>query len=251
MTDFDKVKDAESKRHLAKAAEYIGRSIFFLSLALMILFGSYLIWSNPKFNHELSERIKIQEQQMLEAAKPKTTDWKNNLFTDVASDNDNYPIVVLKTGFKVIKAGLEKSVVGWKYEIANTSPKTTYTPSVTFTLQDSDGFDIASGSSETVIEPQSFGTIMGTINVNNSDLGRLSDSTWFIGLSPNWLENEKGTKDDRYTRLTKINKKFFPYWVGEAAKQEYMEFFANDKWQAIQKTLGVEFPKEKASEQNK
>ncbi|MBE7560580.1 hypothetical protein HS125_17210 [bacterium] len=236
----------------------LARALLLLGIVSFLGVAGLLLLTHPSVNFSLKQRLMRQEEEAravreelarLTAESEKATaaekekrlrQWKYDLFSDVDVREDSYPIVVLRSGFKVIRLGTDHSLVGWKYELINTSPKTTYVANVTFTLQDADGFDIDSGVGEAAIPAERYGVVTGTINVDNVDVERLSDSSWAIGLKPNWKENERQTPGTRDSRLTKLAKSQMPLWVYELAKLEYMGISA--KWKAIQVGLGIELP---------
>lgn len=127
----------------------------------------------------------------------------------------------------------------------NTSPNTRYVPAIEFILVDSDGFNIANGTSDTILQPSSYGVATGTISIANVDIERLHDSNWTINLRPDWEFAEKDTTGTRYSRLKEIAKEAIPYWATERASEEVMGLFSG-KWKAIQEGLEIEFEGEKA-----
>jgi hypothetical protein len=220
--------------------EGIGKTIFYLSLAVMISCLTYLIWVNPAVNYPLEQQRQAELREQADIESASLREWKYSEFSDVSQADDKYPIVVLRTGFKVIRSGSDTSLVGWKYEIINTSPTTRYVPTVNFTLQDQDTFEIESGTGTSFVDPQEYETITGTININNNDLERLSASTWTISLSPNWESSETNTKGTRYERLANVDSSTFPYWTNESAETQFFISFS-PKWQAIRTALGLDF----------
>lgn len=219
------------------------KGLFFLALTLTFSSAVYLMLTNPELNRPLNQEIVKLEKEVAEMQDAEPKKWSYTSFSDVAVTSEKYPIVVLRTGFKVIRVGPQKSLVGWKYEIVNTSPSTKYVPDVEFELQDEDGFDIASGRSDSIVQPESYGVITGTIEIDNIDLERLSQSSWTIQLSSNWEANEIGTMGKRYDRLKKLAQSHLPAWAKEEAKNEFIGIFS-EKWKAIQAGLGLEFPKD-------
>ncbi|MBY6034365.1 hypothetical protein [Marinobacter daepoensis] len=219
------------------------KGLFFLALTVTLSSAAYLLLTNPELNRPLYQDNAELEKQEAEKQDAEPKKWSYTSLSDVAVASEKYPIVVLRTGFKVIRVGPQKSLVGWKYEIVNTSPSTKYVPEVEFELQDEDGFYIASGRSDSIAQPESYGVITGTIEIDNIDLGRLSQSSWVIQLSSNWEVNEAGTAGKRYDRLKALAQSQLPAWAREEAEDEFLGVFS-DKWKAIQVGLGLEFPKD-------
>jgi hypothetical protein len=221
------------------------KGLFFLALTVTFSSVAYLLLTNPEFNRPLhQEQAALDEEAEQQDAEPKK--WSYSSLSDVAVTSEKYPLVVLRTGFKVIRIGPQKSLVGWKYEIVNTSPSTKYAPEVEFILQDEDGFDIAFGRSDSIVQPTSYGVITGTIEIDNIDLDRMSQSSWTVQLSSNWEVKESGTTGKRYDRLKALAQSQLPAWAREDAKNEYLGLFS-DKWKAIQAGFGLEFPNEDES----
>lgn len=239
------LKDGKNRESLTLFVNFT-KGLFFLALAVTFSTLAYLLLTNPEFNRPLHQEQAELERKEAEQQDAEPKKWSYSSLTDVAVTSEKYPLVVLRTGFKVIRIGSQKSLVGWKYEIVNTSPSTKYTPEVEFVLQDEDGFDIAIGRSDSIVQPETYGVITGTIEIDNIDLDRLSQSSWTIQLDSNWQVKESGTTGERYERLKALAQSQLPAWAREEAKNEYLGIFS-DKWKSIQAGLGLEFPNEDES----
>jgi hypothetical protein len=115
----------------------------------------------------------------------------------------------------VIKTDQNGALVGWIYEVANTSPKNGYEVNVEYSITDNDGFGVATDEAKEYIAAQKTKVIRDTVYVANDDVSRLSSSNWTIWLDKNWKDLEKGTKQDRYTRLKAVMPDYPPVWVSE------------------------------------
>lgn len=218
------------------------KALFFISITVVMMTIGYLLWSNPLLNENLNKRLAEQKQLEVDQTIEDFTEWTYDNFSDVATDSDKYPIVVLRAGYKVIKPGSQQSLVGWRYDVANTSPSTTYEVDVDYKLVDKDSFKIESSSGDIWINPESHDTIYGTMYISNTDLDRLSTSPdWAIRLSPNWITSEKDTQGTRYERLEAMSGTALSYGIKVQADNQFLTI--SDKWLAIQNGLGIEFEK--------
>jgi len=195
------------------------------------------LYINSTFNLE-GKQNRINEVARSNAA---LAEWNYDEFSDVDTKDEKYPIVVLRTGYKIIRFGHESSLIGWVYEIMNTSPESFYEATVTFKILDQDRFLIEEGEGKTGIRPGSYGTVQDTISVANDDLSRITNSSWTIQLSPDWMSMEKETKGKRYDRLCKIIREKtpsanLPFWAYTTIQGPLSVY--SEKWKAIQSCLG-------------
>lgn len=200
------------------------KAFFYISLTALTFLAAYLIYINPNLNTKEMERIKADKELKALEQSQKSREWKYDVFSDVDITGDNaekYPIVVMRSGFKVIKSDASTTLVGWEYDVVNVSPQTRYKVSVDYTLTDADSFKIATGSSSEFVPHGAYRTIRGTINVDNSDVERLYGSTWLIGLDPNWTVSENKTSGKKYERLVKVLPEYPPFWIQDGVKNEY------------------------------
>lgn len=229
----------------------VTKSFFFISVSILFLVAAYLAFNSPSLNFKLAEKIATKEDAIksiklenINERNNKLKEWKWFYSTDVAVDNEKYPIVILRSGYKVLSISEKLSLVGWKMDIANTSPKSRYYPSIEYSITDTDGFEIGSSSEKGNVLAQSFGSIQGTLNIANSDLERLSLEDWTISIG-NWSTDEKNTKEKRYDRLKKMikdeNKR--PFWINSAIEEnKYIGMFS-EKWKQIKSIISPEAPK--------
>jgi len=228
---------------VSKHILFLSKSVLFISIAALVILATYLIYTNPEYNHIEKIRILKKEKEIAKERGAAVKKWKYDMFSDVDVRSEKYPIVVLRTGFKVIRVDADTSLVGWKYEIVNTSPKTKYTTRVNFSIEDADGFLIKEGDGKSIVQPNGLGVVTGTITIPNADLDRLSSSGWTIALSPDWEIKEKNTKGKRYARLGKILKGNSPSWVDEEVKNKFIVMLS-EKWAAISESLAPRIEKD-------
>ena len=192
----------------------------------------YLAYTNPDLNFQ--KRILLEQQESQASAK--LMEWRYDELSDVGVEDEKYPIVVLRTGFKLLKIEEKHAIVGWIYEAINTSPSSQYLTEVDFKLTDIDEFELEGGNSEQTIEAHSSGIIKGQIKISKSDIPRLSQSTWTVRLTPSWQTKEKNTTGKRYDRLKAIIIDNEPYWIKETLeKNKILTYFP--KWQIIQEAI--------------
>lgn len=226
----------------------LAKILLTIILAFFVLMTGYLLFTNPRFNEELQKTNEYQkkldqesETRQVEIRNEKFKQWKYNYFDEVAIKEEKYPIVVLRTGFKVLRFDEDAALVGWAYELVNTSPNQYYTVNVEYSLTDNEDFMIATGNGETIVQPEDYTIVRGTINVNNKDLSRLYNSTWSISLSPVWTIYEDKTKGDRYSRLESIVKKIPISWMSEEVEIKRAMAIFSPKWAAIGRALEKEW----------
>lgn len=229
------------------------KSILYISISVLFLSVTYLVFTNPSMNYalevEVAQKELLEQQKEVEKANEqnkKLKQWNMFLTSDVAVDDERYPLVVMRSGYKVLKIGSETALVGWKMDLANTSKQFGYMPTIEFSLTDEDRFILESSTESGRILKESFGSIQGTMTIPVSDLERLSGVTWTIRID-NWIQNEKNLKGKRLERLETLLKDGDkrPNWIDEAF-DENPYLIVVPKWGAVEKaikkdeTLGTE-----------
>ena len=180
---------------------------------------------------------------------PKIDDsWKWN-YSEIGTEETNYPIVVLRDGYKAIKLNGDKVLVGWKYELLNTSPIDNYNVSITYQLKDKDDFQISESSASEIVRSGQVSTIQTTTLIPYEDFTRVSGSGWSVHLTPDWTD--KKLKGNRFERAGSIFKKNSPYWF--KARMQYLfladfpfgkdakglsQVFSPNKW-IISEAMGI------------
>jgi len=233
----------------------VARAIFYLSLSIITLATTYLIMTNPKVNFskqvELRNRELFRKQMTKEENDLKDKEakkWTYSFSSDVGVQDEKYPIVVIRSGFKVIKLTEDTALVGWIYEVINTSKKSAYTVDVSYSLLDFDGFKIGVGNGTGLVAPEDFGIIRGTITIPKSDLSRLQRdpflipaSNWSVGLKPSWQSTEDKVNATRYERLSEIiargdflYRNFNTMFLFSSTKDDF-KAKGTEKWIAIKK----------------
>jgi hypothetical protein len=136
--------------------------------------------------------------------------WKWH-YTEISAKEDNYPIMVLRDGYKAIKIVGDNVLMGWNYELLNTSPKRSYIVTVNYDLEDGDGFLINESTSEKNVPPQEIRTLKQTTLVPCDNYNRIKGYSWYVRLTPDW-KTEK-LEGNRFERAGVILKKEAPYWL--------------------------------------
>jgi len=224
----------------------LAKILLLISIIIFLLAIGYLAYTNPNTNYELHQsNVNSQilqdalNKSTLDAANAQLKEWKYDYSSDVGISDDKYPIVVLRSGFKVLKLKSDSALVGWNYEIANTSPSSRYEVTVGYSLTDRDDFKIGTSTGTGIIQPKGYEKITGTINIGVEDLERLNSSTWTIVLNPSWSFNEKKTTGIRYERLEKFFKDIAPLWTYFKKDEliKHAKTYEDKKWQAVSKGL--------------
>ena len=157
-------------------------------------------------------------------------------YSAIGAKEKNYPIVVLRDGYKAIKVVDEKVLVGWKYELLNTSPNTNYIATIEYRFEDKDGFQVNESSASENVPKEEIRTIQKTTWILYEDYKRITNASWSISLTPKW--NDKKLKGDRYERAGKILKESAPYWLKNRLKYLFMADFPSERdkkgfWQVL------------------
>ena len=132
------------------------------------------------------------ENALLPKLTKEQTEW--TLFQRGANKtNDDDPFIITSDGYKLVETYNEPEFKdsngnvrrhayvavtwGWSFTVTNVSDKN-YSISVTYKLQDADGFELADGYGQEWIAPGTSVTLKGTGKMKYSDVKRLSGSTW-------------------------------------------------------------------------
>lgn len=161
--------------------------------------------------------------------------WKWN-YSEIGTTENNYPIVVLRDGYKAIKLDDKKVLVGWKYELLNTSSNSNYNVSITYKFNDKDDFQISESSAAENVPKEQIRTIQNTTWIPYEDFKRICGSIWSVSLTPGW--SDKKLKGNRFERAGKILKKNAPYWLKNRLQYLFLSDFPSGKdkkgfWQVL------------------
>lgn len=215
------------------------KSIMILSVAGTISAFSYLVFTNPEYNFILSEKIRVEAEVNKLQRTEELQQWKFFQWSDVNASSEAYPLVVLRSGFKVIKVVNDEALVGWRMDVLNTSEKNPYKVEINYSITDEDSFVVTTSTESDWVKPEEFGTIKSTMKVNIANLDRLKSDTWYIS-APDWQDKEKNIKTERYERMSKIivddNKR--PYWIDETIKEnDSFLLTLSNKWKTINNAI--------------
>ncbi|WP_286237952.1 hypothetical protein [Neptuniibacter halophilus] len=222
-------------------------ALLFLTLAAVIGGLGYLTATDPQFNHIIRSDLDLKQQQHDRVSLELTKKWKWLAYNDVAVSDERYPMVLMRSGYKVLKVKDGKALVGWQYEVMNTSPKTNYVATISLDLTDRDGFKIAGSSKSGKVLKGSFSQIKDTIEIDSDDIDRLSNTDWTISLSGDWKASEKNTPKTRYERFVElVLNNEAPWWIyeeyGADEPPEAAKFY--DKWLMVVQALRIKAGKE-------
>lgn len=227
----------------SKSIIQLSAALLLIVIAIVVGSAGYVFITNPEFNHIIKNTNKALEARHNAALEQELKQWHWNYNNQINTADEQYPMVVLRTGYKVLKIQNGRAFIGWSYELINTSPSTSYVATVNFNLTDADGFKLngSTQSSYTSIAHHGFDSIKDIIEIDESDIPRLKGSTWTLSLSPNWSDNEGLTKRKRYERLADlVRNDRAPPWVyarftGDPSKKGY--FDVGEKWIPVIKAL--------------
>lgn len=235
------------------------KSVLYLSISLFLLLSAYLLFNDfvDSIEPEVLTVEASQWKELLEfkTAKAKLKDWTWDYSSDVEVMDEKYPLVVLRSGFKVIKTSEYNALVGWRMDIVNTSKKHSYYTEAEYVITDGDGFHIESSTNKVSLPAESFGLVLGTMEIPISDLGRVVSGVWTILISE-WETNERDSKGRRYERLAALvkdeNKR--PVWLRSAIEENRYLAYLPGVWALINSIIfpaTEEFENEKKENKKK
>jgi hypothetical protein len=226
---------------------FIAAIVVVISASLSNNYFAYLfLLKGTESTHKTDRRASSQISKTVEKDIDKSWRWN---YSGISIKDNNYPIVALRNGYKAITLSGDKILMGWKYELLNTSNITSYTVTVNYLLEDSDGFVINESSSSENVRPKEISIVKQTTLVPYEDYKRIKNCSWYIKLTQPWI-NEKlsGTPFERAGSILKDNA---PYWLTtylthlfmddypfEGDKKGLSQLFYPDKW-VIAQTLGI------------
>lgn len=195
-----------------------------VSASLANNYFAYYFWTKDK---PLSDSIAKNIEKKASAPKKLEIDdsWVWN-YSEIGAKEKNYPMVVLRDGYKAIKIVDEKVLVGWKYELLNTSPNTNYSATIHYKFEDKDGFQVNESSATENVPKKEIRTIQKTTWIPYEDYKRISNASWSVSLTPNW--NDKKLKGNRFERAGIILKESAPYWLKNRLKYLFMTDFPSE-----------------------
>lgn len=222
--------------NIASSILRLSLALLLLTLAIVVGIFSYLAATNPNVNHIINSQKVAEEQALVFREVGRHEEWRYFNHSDVSVTDEKYPIVVLRSGYKVIDfdVDLQEVTIGWIYDIANTSEKESYLAEVTYHLTDRDQFKVVTMNESAFIRSQSFETIRGTAVISVNQLQRITNDTWSISLSPNWsLDKSTGTRMERLTALVATGTP--PWWLRSEFVRNNLTSLAeeSEKWEAV------------------
>jgi len=224
-------------------------TIFRLLLSALVAVVIFLLLINPEYNVLLNSENKKLRQVVKESTfdNPQP-DWKYNYWSDISA-SDSYPIVHLRSGYKVIKEKGEDLLVGWKYELVNSS-STDRTVTVYYKITDSDGFYVGTGNSSKTVPKKSYEVIKGTLFVEKDDIDRIKGSSWSISLKT-VLTTKNKSKGNRFDLAGEVLKDNGPWWLKRFVQYRFddkksfeREKLSRSKWYRIAKVLDISYDEE-------
>jgi hypothetical protein len=215
-----------------KVIENQNKNIILILIAAIIV-AVFASFANNYFAYffmsksiDLTTKTSRKTSATINKLKEKKVDIKQSWvwnYSNIAAKENNYPIVVLRDGYKAIKVVEDNVLMGWKYELLNTSTNIGYTVTIEYKLEDSDGFIVNESSSGDRVPPEEIRTIQKTTLVSYEDYKRIKNCSWSIRVTPIWI-NEKlsGTP---FERAGAILKKGAPHWLKTYLTHLFMDDF--------------------------
>lgn len=202
----------------------ISKSLFYLCLSIAIV----------------TLTIKAHSYQLPSPPQPKphkelpilNMKWHYDYSSGINTSSESYPIVFIRSGYKIIKYNSSTATYGVKYDLVNLL-KNRITVDVSFILEDIDGFTIAEKTIQDFAYERDFCTIKGTISVPTHEANRVSNLSWRITYKPQ-QKLAKGKK--RLEELSAVTKDNLPWDI-----QSYLtyltenKYYISEKWKSILK----------------
>lgn len=186
-------------------------------------FAYYFLTKNEGVPNSTGDKKSISEKINASVTDFKIKDAWNWNYDQIDIEENNYPMVVLRDGYKAIKVDGKKVLMGWQYEVLNTSPSKGYNVTVDYRFEDKDGFVICESSGSEIIAKKEYDTVKNTVLVSYSDYNRILRRSWSVQVSPDWSEEKlKGTPLERAGELLKQDS---PYWLEDKLKSLFMDDF--------------------------
>lgn len=184
---------------------YLIINIFIISLTILVFLCTLILFNNQILSHYYltNDNLEILNNPLRE--------WKYRT-SDVSIGENAYPFMVLRDKFKGIKKSNDGLLVGYIFEIVNTSAENGQIK-IDYKLVDSDNFVIVADSVTQLLPSLSAGAIQSTIMVAWDDVPRISHSTWGI-TNINSIRNDNTEKDRHELAGNIIAKQYdFDDWV--------------------------------------
>ena len=150
--------------------------------------------------------------------------WFYEYSSDVDADQ-YYPVVCLRTGYKIIRNDGVSFLLGWKYDLINCS-NNGRDIKVTYKLLDEDDFIIAEGIGTKYVKAKSVDTVQDTFVLSKKDYDRIFTSTWNINVGLYDTASMKKSNFSKYTEAWEVIKTgSYRYKIGWI--KDYMEYIVN------------------------
>lgn len=226
----------------------LSATLLLLTVSIVIGFWGYLNATDPKTNHFVKAQNDANQKEIDSLDLLLQRQWKWFPYSDVAVSKESYPMVVMRSGYKILKIKDGKALVGWQYEVMNTSPANDYVATVQLDITDGDGFKVQGSKKIEKVRRNSYSAIRSTVEIDSDDIERLDSTDWSISLSPNWEIKEKQTKRKRYERFAAlVVSEAAPWWVYEtygASKSPPFSASLDEKWKIVIQALKIKEGKE-------
>jgi len=215
-------------------------SILFLTLSIFVLIGAYvLVKYLHLFEFNTSNKVNLTSFVKRDLIPNFLDTWTWDYDGIIGSKKD-YPLVHLRSGFKLIKSDSTNVKIGWKYEVLNTVDKD-FNVTVTYELQDEDDFMVGNSKSTTHLDAKGFKTIKGTIVISRDEVNRIRKGSGSISHEPNYKALKTIDPDERFKRASNILNENRPFWLTSYLEYgiENLYFDLWGKWKPTAEVLGI------------
>lgn len=204
----------------------------------------------------LNTQTKFFKKTETVTSEQKVSEFKNKWVYDFSGDVDAdqyYPVVCLRTGYKILRDDGNSYLVGWKYDLINTTGSNREI-NVTYKLIDGDDFVVVQGKGVKYVKGKSIDTIQDAFVISKKDYSRIYSSTWTINVGAYDSASMKKNNFSKYGEAWKVIDQTNNYrheWIKNYIKYMVNKQLYNDnvtdlysvlygeKWVALIKKSGI------------
>lgn len=196
------------------------KTFTFVIFGMFIATFIFVLVTHPGFKKTIEYFYSKSDETLKEFFVTPHKEWFHN-YSDIAASDKYYPIVHLRSGHKIIKGLGEELLVGWQYELINTSKKN-YLVEITYQILDDDDFLVGESKKTKFIYGESIDKISDTFNVSYVNEDRLTNNSWFVGLTPEYdpkhVKNKRLDRFDKACKILKAKESQLSLWIKRYAK---------------------------------
>jgi len=201
----------------------------FITLSLFVVLLGYVLINSEIFPHK-------GQNPLVKEVEEYPSEWVYS-YSDIDVD-ECYPIVALRSGYKIIREHNSELLLGWKYELVNTISEP-INVTVNYKILDFDGFEVCEVSESKFIQSKSIDTIQDTFTVPSIEKDRLQKVSWTISPGTYNYSNLEKYNHNRYLKCAEIISTELedfrgPFWI-----RNYLQYvYSQSESSSIKDTSG-------------